>query len=61
MASKEIMTLNMGPQHPATHGVLRMVIELDGEVIRKLLPISAICTVAWKTVRNTGPITRHSP
>jgi NADH-quinone oxidoreductase subunit D len=27
------MTINMGPQHPATHGVLRVVLELDGEVI----------------------------
>ena len=29
------MTLNMGPQHPATHGVLRVLMELDGEVITK--------------------------
>ena len=27
------MTLNMGPQHPSTHGVLRIVLELDGETI----------------------------
>src|SRR5579863_2892691 len=27
------MTLNMGPQHPSTHGVLRMQLELDGEII----------------------------
>jgi NADH-quinone oxidoreductase subunit D len=38
MASTEIMTLNMGPQHPSTHGVLRMIIELDGEVIQKITP-----------------------
>lgn len=38
MASKEIMTVNMGPQHPSTHGVLRLVIELDGEVIEKITP-----------------------
>lgn len=31
--SKRLMTLNMGPQHPSTHGVLRIVLELDGEVI----------------------------
>lgn len=36
--AKEIMTVNMGPQHPSTHGVLRMVIELDGEVIQKITP-----------------------
>ena len=34
----EIMTVNMGPQHPSTHGVLRMVIELDGEIIQKITP-----------------------
>jgi NADH-quinone oxidoreductase subunit D len=32
------MTLNMGPQHPSTHGVLRIVLELEGEVIRKATP-----------------------
>jgi NADH-quinone oxidoreductase subunit D len=31
----ESMSLNMGPQHPSTHGVLRVVLELDGEIIRK--------------------------
>ena len=32
------MTINMGPQHPATHGVLRIVLELDGEGIVKATP-----------------------
>lgn len=32
------LTLNMGPQHPATHGVLRLVLELDGEVVKKCTP-----------------------
>ncbi|MDF2375238.1 MAG: NADH dehydrogenase (quinone) subunit D [Verrucomicrobiales bacterium] len=34
----EKLTLNMGPSHPATHGVLRIVLELDGEVITKADP-----------------------
>src|SRR5690349_4799738 len=32
------MTLNMGPQHPSTHGVLRVLIELDGETITTAVP-----------------------
>jgi len=34
----EKLTINMGPSHPATHGVLRIVLELDGEVITKATP-----------------------
>jgi NADH-quinone oxidoreductase subunit D len=34
----ETMTVNMGPQHPSTHGVLRLVLELDGEFIQSVMP-----------------------
>ena len=34
----EEMTLNMGPHHPSTHGVLRFIIQSDGEIIRKATP-----------------------
>src|SRR5438876_8778141 len=34
----EVMTVNMGPQHPSTHGVLRLVLELDGETILSAAP-----------------------
>src|SRR2546423_4390913 len=34
----ELLTVNFGPQHPSTHGVLRLVVDLDGEVIRRVKP-----------------------
>jgi NADH:ubiquinone oxidoreductase subunit D len=35
MADIKNYTLNFGPQHPAAHGVLRLVLELDGEVVQR--------------------------
>ena len=32
------LNLNFGPQHPAAHGVLRLILELDGEVVEKADP-----------------------
>lgn len=34
----ETMTINMGPQHPSTHGVLQLILELDGEIVVKATP-----------------------
>ena len=34
----ERMLINIGPQHPATHGVLRLVCELDGETVTSVTP-----------------------
>jgi NADH-quinone oxidoreductase subunit D len=36
---QELLTLNMGPHHPATHGVLRLLVSLEGEVVRDIKPI----------------------
>ena len=40
MSEKQIknMMLNFGPQHPAAHGVLRLVLEMDGEVVERADP-----------------------
>ena len=39
-------TINFGPQHPAAHGVLRLVLELDGEVVTASIRISGCFTAA---------------
>jgi NADH-quinone oxidoreductase subunit D len=36
---QELLTINMGPHHPATHGVLRLLVSLEGEIVRDLKPI----------------------
>jgi NADH-quinone oxidoreductase subunit D len=38
-AAPKTMVLNMGPQHPSTHGVLRVILELDGETVLKAEPV----------------------
>ncbi len=38
LLSSEHMLINLGPQHPATHGVLRLVCELDGETVLRVIP-----------------------
>lgn len=37
--NSELLTVNMGPQHPSTHGVLQLVVTLDGEVVVALKPV----------------------
>lgn len=38
-ARTEVLTINVGPQHPSTHGVLRLILELEGEVILSTRPV----------------------
>jgi NADH-quinone oxidoreductase subunit D len=49
----ETLTMNMGPQHPSTHGVLRLVLELDGENVVEAVPhIGYLHTGMEKTMEN---------
>jgi NADH-quinone oxidoreductase subunit D len=50
---QETMTINMGPSHPSTHGVLRLVLELNGETVVKCTPhIGYLHTGIEKTMEN---------
>ncbi len=50
---RDYMVVNMGPQHPSTHGVLRLVVELDGESIVNITPhIGYLHTGIEKTMEN---------
>ena len=51
------MLVNMGPQHPSTHGVLRLVLRTDGEVIREVTPhLGYLHRCAEKVGENVTPI-----
>jgi NADH-quinone oxidoreductase subunit D len=55
MAEIRNMTLNFGPQHPATHGVLRLVLEMDGEVIQKADPHIGLLHRATEKLAESKP------
>ncbi len=61
MAETRFMTINMGPQHPATHGVLRLVLELDGEVIVKVTPHIGHLHRGLKNLAKAKPIISSFP
>lgn len=48
-------TLNFGPQHPAAHGVLRLILEMDGEVIQRADPHIGLLHRATEKLAETKP------
>ena len=55
MAEFQNFTLNFGPQHPAAHGVLRLVLEMDGETIQKADPHIGLLHRATEKLAETKP------
>ena len=59
MAEIRNYTMNFGPQHPAAHGVLRLVLELDGEIIERADPHIGLLHRATEKLAETGRICRR--
>ncbi len=55
MADIKNYTINFGPQHPAAHGVLRLILELDGEVVQKADPHIGLLHRATEKLAETKP------
>ena len=58
MAEIQSYTMNFGPQHPAAHGVLRLVLEMDGEVIQKADPHIGLLHRATEKLAETKPFSQ---
>jgi len=52
------LTINMGPQHPSTHGVLRLIIELDGETVVSLKPVMGYLHTAMEKTMEAKTYTK---
>src|SRR5258706_12444865 len=61
MADIRNYPLNFGPQHPAAHGVLRLVLELDGEVIQRAVPHIGLMHRATEKLAETGAYLQNLP
>ena len=61
MAEIKNYTMNFGPQHPAAHGVLRLVLELDGEVIQRADPHIGLLHRATEKLAETRPSCSRCP
>ena len=59
MADIKNYSLNFGPQHPAAHGVLRLILELDGEVVKKADPHMDYFTGVRKNLLRLEPFCRR--
>lgn len=61
MSEIHTYTLNFGPQHPSAHGVLRLVMEMDGEVIERVDPHIGLLHRATEKLAETKPFNQSIP
>ena len=54
-------TINFGPQHPAAHGVLRLVLELDGEVVERVDPHIGLLHRGTEKLMEARPYLQNVP
>src|SRR5262245_34888653 len=57
----ELMTVNMGPSHPSTHGVLRLVLTLDGERVVKAVPVMGYLHRGMEKIAENKTYTQFIP
>src|SRR3974377_948016 len=60
-ASIRNFTINFGPQHPAAHGVLRLVLELDGEVVERVDPHIGLLHRGTEKLMESRPYAQNIP
>ena len=56
----ELLELNMGPQHPATHGVLRLLLKTDGEIVYQVTPVLGYLHRCAEKIAEAGRIAGHA-
>lgn len=61
MIRTEEMLLNVGPQHPSTHGVFRLVIKIDGKLLKKLHRLLDICISGTEKIAEEARYTQIIP
>ena len=59
MSDYKNFTMNFGPQHPAAHGVLRLILEMDGEVIRSADPHIGLLHRATEKLAESKPYNQN--
>ncbi len=58
---KSTITLNLGPTHPATHGVFQNILEIDGEIIKSAVPTVGYIHRAFEKIAERKPLYQITP